>query len=96
MEQYVTIELFGQPYRFRADTETAEAQQAAEYLMDEVGKVQHQYGETLCQGDRMTVLLSVALNIAHEHLKLNKYQSEFQKQLSDQSARILNLLRARP
>ncbi|MGB5983818.1 MAG: cell division protein ZapA [Desulfobacterales bacterium] len=96
MEQYVTIELFGQPYRFKADTETAEAQQAANYLMDEVEKVQHQHGETLSQGDRMTVLLSVALNIAHENLKLNKYQIDFKKQLSDQSAKILNLLEALP
>ena len=94
MEHYVTIELFGQPYRFRADTETVEAQKAANYLMDEVGKVERHHKAALSQSDRMTILLSVALNIAHENLKLQQNYNRFKQQLSDQSAKILNLLDA--
>ena len=92
MDRYVTIELFGQTYRFRADDEVHGAQAAANYLMGEIAKVQSQFGETVSLNDRMTVLLSVALNIAHENLKLNQRQTEFHEQLSDQSTKILELL----
>jgi len=92
LDRYITIELFGQIYRFKADAETDEAQEAANYLTEEIAKVQGQFGETVSRNDRMTVLLSVALNIAHDNLKLSRCQNEFHQQLSDHSTKILELL----
>jgi cell division protein ZapA (FtsZ GTPase activity inhibitor) len=94
LEQYVTIELFGQSHRFRADTETEDAQKAANYLMEQIAKVEAQHGATLSQTDRMTILLSVALNIAHDNQRLRNSETRFNQQLSAQSGKILNLLDA--
>jgi hypothetical protein len=42
LEHIVTIELFGQPYTFKADTEMVKANQIAELLLHEVQKVEDQ------------------------------------------------------
>ena len=72
MEHMVTIELFGQPHTFKADTEVAKANEVADLLKREVEKVQDQQTGSSTHIPKMTILILAALNIAHNSMQLNK------------------------
>ena len=40
LEQIVTVQLFGLPYTFKAESEGAKAREVADYLVSEVAKVE--------------------------------------------------------
>lgn len=91
MEQVVTIELFGRPYTFKAESEMVQASEVADYLVREVNKVQAQYTE---QGpiSQMATLILAALNIANENLELRRSSGEVLNRLSMKSAALLDKL----
>lgn len=72
MEHMVTIELFGQPHTFKADTEVAKANEVADLLKREVEKVQDQQTGSSTHIPKLTILILAALNIAHNSIQLNK------------------------
>lgn len=72
MEHMVTIELFGQPHTFKADTEVAKANEVADLLKREVEKVQDQQTGSSTHIPKMTILILAALNIAHNIIQSNK------------------------
>ena len=43
LEQHVTIELFGQPYTFKTQSELSQAREVADFLVREVTKVSDYY-----------------------------------------------------
>lgn len=76
MDQFVTIELFGQPYTFKADTEAAKAREVAEFLVGEVNKIQDQQAAQSPHISRLTILIITALNMANQILQLKKEAGE--------------------
>jgi cell division protein ZapA (FtsZ GTPase activity inhibitor) len=85
LEQLVTINLFGQPYTFRAENDSVNPAEVADCLMEEVRKVEsHQTG---AHGDanKFAMLLIAALNIANEHIKLKKDLEAFKEMIAERS-----------
>lgn len=76
MDQFVTIELFGQPYTFKADTEVGEAREVADLLVEEVTKIQNQQAAQIPHIPKLTILIIAALNMAHQILELKKESGE--------------------
>ncbi len=70
MEQIVTIELFGQPHTFKANSDVTRAREVADFLVKEVERVENQQIDPSLNISRQKILILAALNIANEHMEL--------------------------
>ena len=89
MEQIVTIELFGQPHTFKADSDVTKAKEVADLLVEAVARVENQQNDPLSNISRQKILILAALNIANEHMELKRNHS---KLLHDVAQRTTNLI----
>ena len=89
MEQIVTIELFGQPHTFKADSDVTKAKEVADLLVEAVARVESQQNDQLSNISRQKILILAALNIANEHMELKRNHS---KLLHDVAQRTTNLI----
>ncbi len=92
MEQLVTIELFGQPYTFKAESEVTEAKNVANSLVKEVEKVEGQLTGQSSDFSKLTILIIAALNIANENFELKKNHSNFLQEIFRRSASLIHTL----
>ena len=95
MEQLVTIELFGQPYTFKAHSEAAKAQKIADILVNEVAKVQSDQRGELSSVTQTATLIIAALNIANENVELKAHYKGLLQDISRRSAALISDLDAR-
>jgi cell division protein ZapA (FtsZ GTPase activity inhibitor) len=91
-DQIVTIELFGQPYTFKAESEVKEAKEVAEILVKEVDKIQNQQTNQSSTMSNLTILLLAALNIANENVELKKKRSKLLDEISERSTGLIRRL----
>ena len=89
MEQIVTIELFGQPHTFKADSDVTKAKEVADLSEEAVSRVESQQSDPLSNLSRQKILILAALNIANEHMELKRNHS---KLLHDVAQRTTNLI----
>jgi cell division protein ZapA (FtsZ GTPase activity inhibitor) len=82
LEQIVTIEILGQPYTFKADTETVRANQVADLLLREVQLVQDQQPGPSTNIPKLTLMILAALNIAQQIIQLKTDAESFMTQLT--------------
>ena len=92
LEQMVTIELFGQPYTFKAESEVETAKAVADLLVEEVDKVQQKQAGHLSNISNLTILILAALNIANENMELKRNHSKLLDDVNQHSARIIGQL----
>ena len=92
LEQMVTIELFGQPYTFKAESEVETAKAVADLLVKEVDKVQQQQSGQLSNVSNLTILILAALNIANENMELKRNHLKLVDDVNQHSARIIGQL----
>jgi len=92
LEQLVTIELFGQTYTFRAETDVLQAQEVADLLVAEVNRVEQQHDGKMPRINSLAILISAALNIANEHYELKRRYSELLERVSERSERLMSIL----
>jgi cell division protein ZapA (FtsZ GTPase activity inhibitor) len=86
LEQLVTIELFGQPYTFKTQSEFPWAKEVADYLVEEVGRVEGVQSGTMTNANKITVMISAALNIAKECLETKRDHQALVDELTKRSA----------
>jgi cell division protein ZapA (FtsZ GTPase activity inhibitor) len=75
-EQVVRIELFGQPYTFKAESEHTDAQRVADSLVREVARVQGRHPGGSMAVNHLTIMILAALNIANENDRLKKEKED--------------------
>ena len=92
MEQLVTIDLFGQSYTFKTDSEVFKAEEVADFLVKEVKKVERQHSVKTLDVTKFTILILAALNIADENFQIKKSNSEFLNDISQRLNRIIRTL----
>lgn len=90
MEKTVTIELFGQPHTFKANSEVTREREVADFLVKEVTQVESQQSGQSSNISKLAILMSAALNIANEHMELKR---SYSKLLRDVTNRTSNLIR---
>jgi cell division protein ZapA (FtsZ GTPase activity inhibitor) len=88
----VTIELFGQPHTFKADTEAAKANEVADLLKREVEKVQGQQTGSSTHIPKLTILILAALNIAQNIVQMNKDADDIVDQITRRCETLNRLL----
>ena len=89
MEQLVTIELFGQSYTFKTDSEVFKAEEVAEFLVKEVKRVESRHSVKTLDVTKFTILILAALNIANENFEIKRNDSEFLNHISQCLNRII-------
>ncbi len=94
MEQLVKIELFGQPYTFKAESEVKNAEKVADYVVKEVSKVTAQQSRQASNINKLAVMILTALNIANENMELKREQSKFLRDITKRSANLIRNLDA--
>jgi cell division protein ZapA len=92
LEQLLTIELFGQPYTFRTDSDLTKAKEVADLLMREVRQVEAQQKKAGTGINKNTMLILAALNIAAENIELKKKQTNFMENVSQHADTIMSLM----
>ena len=91
MEQLVTIEIFGQPYTFKTDSDVVNAKEVADYLVQEVTKIETQ-DSSKSSVTKFTTLLLAALNIANENIEMKQKYSDLLKNFSKRSMNLIRTL----
>jgi cell division protein ZapA (FtsZ GTPase activity inhibitor) len=94
VEQHVTINLFGQPYTFKAEGEDKDAQEVADTLVNEVARVESQQAKESPGITQIAILIIAALNIVSENIELKKKNIEVVKDISERSANLIRQLDA--
>ena len=92
MDQLVTIELFGKPYTFKAESEVKKAKEVAELLTKEVSRVESQQSGESSTTSHLTTLMLAALNIAYQNMELENSYSKFLQDISERSAKLIRKL----
>ena len=94
MDQHVTINIFGQPFTFASETDTARAQAVAGQLESEIARIEEQQSGVQSEKAKIAILISAALNIANENFELKTNYSELLHNVEIQSKRLLQRLEA--
>ena len=91
MENLITIELFGQTYTFKTESEMDKAKAVADSLVKEVNRIQKQGpGRQSSEMTKLTIVILAALNLANENYDLKANHSAFVSQIADRSQSLLN------
>lgn len=92
MEQLLTIEIFGQLYTFKTDSQVQTAKAVADFLECEIAKIESQGVVKSSQSNKFAILLSAAMNIACEHLEMKKKYSDLLNDLSFRTTKLIRRL----
>ena len=95
MGQLVTIELFGQPYTFKTESEGGKAQEVADILIKEVAKVQYRHAKETPGITQTAILIIAALNIVNKNVELKKNYSSLLQDISERSEGLIRKLEGR-
>ncbi len=92
MEEIITIELFGQQFTFKAEKEDQNANEVADYLVQEVDRIRKQLSDKKTNADKFAMLIMAALNITNENVKLKNNYSELLRKIAERSTSLLNTI----
>jgi len=92
LEQLVTIELFGHPFTFKAEKDVEKAKEVADFLVQEVAKVENQMSNKSSTISKQAILILTALNIANEYMQCKQQHTDLLEAVSDRASNLLNEL----
>jgi cell division protein ZapA (FtsZ GTPase activity inhibitor) len=92
LEEIVTIELFGQPHTFKADSDVTKAREVADILVKEVARVESQQIDPSSNISRQQILILAALNIANENVELKKNHSKLLQDVAQRTMKLIGTL----
>lgn len=92
MERIITIELFGELYKFKAESEVENVDDVAGLLMQEVEKAGSGMKGPRTDVLKFAQLLLAALNISSEYIKLKQNHDSFVEELSKRSSSLVKTL----
>jgi cell division protein ZapA (FtsZ GTPase activity inhibitor) len=94
LDDVLTIELFGHPFTFKTEAELSEAKEVADFLVQEVNKVEDQLVDKAANVTKRAILILAALNITNEYFEFKKDHQQLLQLLSEKSQHLLNELDA--
>jgi len=92
LEQLVTIELFGQSYTFKTESDAVMAQKVVDLLAKEVAKIETEQSSQSLSMSKFAILVGAALNITNDNVELKRNYSELQQHLTKKSTNLINVL----
>ncbi len=88
----ITIELFGQSFKFEAESQTSNAKEIAEFLTQKVNNVENRLPDKSSNNTKFVTLLLAALNISNDYFELQKNHSELLIEFAKRSSTVIKLL----
>jgi cell division protein ZapA (FtsZ GTPase activity inhibitor) len=88
----VTIELFGQPHTFKANSEVAKEKEVADFLVREVTRVETQQSGQSSNISKLAILMLAALNISNEHMELKRNYSKLLQDITNRTSKLIYTL----
>jgi cell division protein ZapA (FtsZ GTPase activity inhibitor) len=88
LDDIVTIELFGEIYKFKVDSRVAEAADACENLTREVARIESEISGNRSGLSPFKILLLATLNISSDLLESRRNYSKLVEDLSERSGRL--------
>lgn len=92
MDQLLTIEVLGQPFTFKTDSNESEARAVADFVVKSADQVKLQCAHQVPTPDKRTILILTALNIASEYFDLKRKYQEMLDDINQRSVHLLNAL----
>lgn len=92
MDQLLTIDILGQPFSFKTDSEISEARAVADYVAESVSQIKSQCVNQVPVPDKRAILLLAALNITSEYFELKKKHQELLKNINIRSEHLIDTL----
>lgn len=94
MEQFVTIDILGQSYTFKTESEIARAKEVADFLVKEVAIVEAKQLSKSLNINKFAILILAALNIADENIELKNNRSDLLWNISERLPKLIRALDA--
>ena len=95
MEQLLTIDVLGQPFTFKADSNTSDPEAVADYVAKTVGVIESHNKIGTPTIDKRAILILTALNITSEFFRLKKKHQELLDNINTRSAELLDTLESK-
>lgn len=92
MEEILTVELFGETYKFKTDADPGEAEGIVRTIVDEVTRAGGEMKGPLTENRKFIQLLVATLNIAKELAEVKKNHAELHDKLTRKSATLIEKL----
>ncbi|MBW1903214.1 MAG: cell division protein ZapA [Deltaproteobacteria bacterium] len=92
MDQFVTIEIFGHPFTFKADKNISKAKEVADYLVEEVARVECQLSDESMTISKRAILILAALNIANEYFEIKDNHANLLEIMERRASSLLNAI----
>jgi cell division protein ZapA (FtsZ GTPase activity inhibitor) len=92
LEQVLTIEILGQPFAFKTDSDESSAKAVADFVVKSVDQARRQCAQKTLSPDKGAVLILTALNIANEYLDLKEKHQKLLHDIGQRSKNLLNTL----
>jgi cell division protein ZapA len=94
LDQLLTIEVLGQPFTFKTDSDASESRAVADYVANTVKRVKSQCAPNTPTPDKRAILILAALNITSEFFELKKKHQQLLHDIDKRSVNLLNALEA--
>jgi cell division protein ZapA len=95
LDQLLTIDVLGQPFTFKSDSDASESRAVADYVANTVKRVKSQCAKNTPTPDKRAILILTALNITSEYFELKKKHRQLLHDIDTRSVNLLNALEAR-
>lgn len=92
MEKTITIELFGQPHTFKANSDVTQEKEVADLLVREVARVENQQSGQSSNISKLAILMIAALNIANEHMELKRNYANLLRDVTNRTSKLIHTL----
>lgn len=92
MDQLLTIEVLGQPFTFKTDSDQTDAKAVADYVVQAVNSIHAQGTQKAQLLDKRAILILAALNIANDYFNLHKKYQQLLQDIDQRSANLIQVL----
>ena len=92
MDPFLSIEIFGQTYKFKAGEESVNAQAVADFLSGEIDAVESELADGPVNIGEKAILVLAALNIASKYMDLEKNYGELLKEIKHRSFNLISAM----
>ena len=95
LDKLLTIDIWGQTFNFKTEQENVEAQAVADFLSEQVTRVEGQIAGKSSSVSKKGILLMTALNITNEYLELKKRYADLLEEISNRSTILISTIENR-
>lgn len=92
MDQLINIEILGQSFSFKTDSDVSAARAVADYVTETVDQIKSQCAQKSPAPDKRAILILTALQIASEYFDLKNKHQTLLHDISKRSENMLNAL----